>query len=106
MICRMWKGFTREESADAYERYLREELFPHLQATLADAGYLGYHVLRRPAGPETEFITMAWFRSLEAVKSFAGDGFERAVISGKAAALLSRWEPLATHYELAGSSMQ
>jgi antibiotic biosynthesis monooxygenase (ABM) superfamily enzyme len=102
----MWKGFTPAERAEAYERYLREELFPHLKATIADAGFMGYHILRRPAGSETEFITMAWFRSLEAVKSFAGEGFERAVISEKAATLLSRWERLAVHYDLADSSMQ
>lgn len=106
MICRMWKGFTPADRADAYERYLREDLFPHLKATIADAGFLGHHVLRREAGSETEFVTMAWFRSLEAVKAFAGEGFERAVISDTAAALLSRWERQAVHYTLADSSMQ
>jgi len=27
MICRMWRGWTRPENADAYNHYLNNELF-------------------------------------------------------------------------------
>ncbi|MES2937586.1 MAG: antibiotic biosynthesis monooxygenase [Pseudomonadota bacterium] len=108
MICRMWKGFTTPANAPAYERYLREELFPRLQATIADQGYLGFHILRREvgAGAEVEFITMVWFTSLEAIKSFSGEGFERAVLTDKAKSLVAHWEEFATHHELVDSSLR
>jgi antibiotic biosynthesis monooxygenase (ABM) superfamily enzyme len=105
MICRMWKGFTTPANAPAYERYLREELFPRLRATIADQGYLGHHILNREVGTEVEFITMVWFTSLEAIKSFSGEGFERAVLTDKAKSLVAHWEEFATHHQLVETSM-
>jgi antibiotic biosynthesis monooxygenase (ABM) superfamily enzyme len=101
MICRMWKGWCSPSNAPLYERYLREELFPHLAATIAGQGYRGYHVLKRPAGGEVEFTTLVWFTSLEAIRAFAGEGFENAVLTDKARSLVARWEERATHHELA-----
>jgi heme-degrading monooxygenase HmoA len=100
VICRVWHGWTRRENADAYERYLREELYPRLRD---DAGYRGHHVLRRDDGDEVEFVTMTWFESLESVRSFAGEDYETPVITDRAAALLSRYHEQALHYDLAGS---
>jgi hypothetical protein len=104
MICRMWHGWTSAENADAYESYLRNELFPHVERDLAKHGYRGFHVLRLARGPEVEFLTMLWFESLENVKSFAGDNYAKPVISEKAKKLLARSADLAEHYALSGSS--
>jgi hypothetical protein len=95
MICRMWTGFTARENADAYETYLRTELFPRLQRELAHAGYRGFHLLRRERGDETEFVTMVWFLSIDAVRALAGDGYEVPVISETAARLLAHYAELA-----------
>jgi hypothetical protein len=108
MICRMWKGCTRPENAPLYERYLREELFPHLQATIADQGYQGFHILTREVvgaggAREVEFTTLVWFSSLEAIRAFAGEGFERAVLTEKAKSLVAHWEEFATHHTLAAA---
>ena len=100
MICRMWRGYATAANAPLYERYLREELFPHLQATIADRGYRGYHILTRQVDGETEFTTLVWFTSLEAIKSFSGEGFERAVLTDKAKSLLEHWLEFASHHEL------
>jgi len=102
MICRMWRGWTKEENADAYDSYLKNELFPHLQQELAKHGYKGFHVLRLNRGTEVEFVTMVWFTSLQAVRSFAGENYEIPVISEKAHALLSRYADRCDHYQLTG----
>jgi len=91
VICRMWRGWTANHNADPYEAYLRDELFPTLRGELTAHGYRGHHVLRLQRDDETEFVTMVWFTSLEAVRSFAGDSFEVPVISEKARKLLSRY---------------
>jgi hypothetical protein len=96
----MWRGFTANHNADAYEAYLRDELFPSLRNELTAHGYRGYHVLRLQQADETEFATMVWFTSIEAVRSFAGDSFEVPVISDKAHKLLSRYAERCDHYEL------
>jgi heme-degrading monooxygenase HmoA len=102
MICRMWHGWTSIENADAYDAYLRNELFPHVKQELESRGYRGFHVLRVRRGQEVEFVTLVWFESLEAVQSFAGANYEIPVISEKAHRLLSRFDSRCEHYELSG----
>jgi hypothetical protein len=104
MTCRMWQGWTTTEKADAYEAYLKDELFPRVDRELSRHGYLGYELLRRPQENEVEFVTMLWFESLEAVCSFAGANYEMPVISDKARGLLHRYAHRVTHYQLRGSS--
>ncbi len=100
MICRMWNGYLAEANAPLYERYLAEELFPHLKATIGERGFLGYQVLRAPHGTQVRITTLVWFTSLDAVRSFAGDDFAKAVLTEKARSLVSRWDQEATHHEV------
>ena len=102
MICRMWRGWTTPGTADVYQRYLRDELFPRLQAELTSKGYRGYHLLRLEKGTETEFVTLVWFESLASVQSFAGASYEVPVISEKARGLLLRYAERCEHYDLSG----
>jgi antibiotic biosynthesis monooxygenase (ABM) superfamily enzyme len=98
VICRLWHGWTKPTRADAYEAYLRDELFPRLARELA--GYRGFHILRLQRASETEFVTLVWFDTLDAVRAFAGDGYEFAVIGDTARNLLTRHDPRCAHYEL------
>ena len=41
-----------------------------------------------------------WFDSWEAVKQFAGEDYEEAVVPPKARAVLLRFDDRSTHYEL------
>lgn len=102
MICRMWHGWTPPEAADAYDSYLKNELFPRVQRELAARGYRGFHVLRRDRGKEVEFVTLVWFDSLDAVRGFAGPNYEVPVISEKARRLLSHYDDRCEHYDLSG----
>jgi hypothetical protein len=104
MICRIWHGWTTTEKADAYEAYLKDELFPRVERELTRHGYRGYELLRRTQDSQVEFVTMLWFESLEAVRSFAGANYEMPVISEKARALLCRYADRVTHYDVSGSS--
>lgn len=104
MICRMWNGYLTTANAPLYEQYLVEELFPHLQATLGERGYLGYQVLRAPHAEGMRITTLVWFTSLDAVRSFAGDDFAKAVLTEKAKSLVSRWDAEATHHEVVAST--
>jgi len=97
MICRVWHGWTAPAQADAYERLLREEIF-HGIASREIAGYHGIQLLRRPNGHEVEFVTMMWFDDLAAVRVFAGEDYERAVVPPKAQALLARYDARSAHY--------
>jgi len=97
MIARVWRGWTRNENADAYEKLLREVVYPGLQKI---TGYRGGYIFRQNVRDETEFVTVNLFESLEAVKSFAGANYEIPVFEPEARGLLSRVEPTARHYEV------
>lgn len=105
MICRMWKGCTTNENADAYASYLADDLFPLLERELSQQGYRGYHVLRFQRSDEVEFVTLVWFESLAAVRSFAGENHDLPVISYKASSLLSHYQDRCCHYELSSSRL-
>jgi antibiotic biosynthesis monooxygenase (ABM) superfamily enzyme len=99
MIARVWHGWTAPENADAYESLLKSEIFPGIAAK-AVAGYHGIELLRRPAGREVEFVTIMWFDSLLAVRTFAGEDYERAVVLPQARQLLLRFDERSAHYEV------
>jgi hypothetical protein len=102
----MWNGYLSERNAPLYEQYLTQELFPHLKASIGDQGYLGYQVLRKPHGDEVRITTLVWFTSIEAVRSFAGDDFAKAVLTEKARSLVSHWDDEATHHDVVATSAQ
>lgn len=99
MIARVWRGWTSPEAADAYQRLLEAEIFPGIAARQV-AGYRGVELYRRAAGDEVEFVTTMRFDSLAAVREFAGDHFEVAVVPLKARALLSRFDEQSAHYQI------
>jgi heme-degrading monooxygenase HmoA len=63
-------------------------------------GFLGADLLRREDGDEVAFVTITRFESLDAVRAFAGDEYEVAVVEPEARALLARFDERSTHYEL------
>jgi len=97
MIGRVWRGWTSAENADAYEKLLREIVYPGLQTI---EGYAGGYILRHDNQDETEFVTVNLFDSLDAVKAFAGPNYEVPVFEPEARHLLSKVEPIARHYDV------
>lgn len=105
MICRLWRGWTTRANADAYERLLRDEIFRGIESR-AIGGYHGIELLRRDVGEpsdpaaEVEFVTLMQFDSFGAVRAFAGEDFEVAVVPAAARALLSHFDERSAHYEV------
>ena len=77
MIARIWRGAVRSEDAEDYARYIRDTGFAEYGRT---AGNRGAWMLRRDEGGETEFITLSMWESRDAIKAFAGDDIEAAVL--------------------------
>lgn len=96
MISRVWHGRTTRENADAYEELLRTEILPGIQRV---PGYRGASLLRRDVDDEVEFVTITRFDSLDAVREFAGEDYELAVIEPEARRLLSTFDEQSAHYE-------
>lgn len=99
MIARIWHGWTSLGNADAYEALLRSEIFVGIHGRHI-AGFRSVELLRRTIGREVEFITVMHFDSIEAVREFAGDDYDAAVVPPKARELLSRFDQRSQHYEI------
>lgn len=100
MISRVWYGWTTRQNADAYEALLKTQIFPAILAKRID-GFQRIELFRRDSSnAEIEFVTVMWFTSLEAVKSFAGDDWQIAVVPAPARALLKRFDQTSHHYEV------
>jgi heme-degrading monooxygenase HmoA len=103
MINRIWHGWTSRVNADTYERLLEEEIFLGIQNRHI-RGFRSIQLLRRDTGEEVEFVTIMLFDSLEAVREFAGEDYEVAVVPEKARALLSHFDERSQHYEIRSMS--
>jgi heme-degrading monooxygenase HmoA len=96
MIARLWHGWTTPANAGAYEQLLRSEILPGIRRI---KGYQGAYLLRKDAGAEVEFVTLTLFESMDAVRAFAGEDYEVAVVPPHARKLLSRFDERSAHYE-------
>ena len=99
MISRIWHGWTTHVNADKYEAMLKEEIFVGIQNRHI-RGFKSIQLLRRKVGDEVEFVTIMLFDSLDAVREFAGEDYEMAVIPEKARAVLSHFDERSQHYEI------
>jgi heme-degrading monooxygenase HmoA len=104
MICRIWHGWTAPGDADAYEALLKTEIMTGIRDRRI-AGYRGIQLLRRGLADEVEFVTIMWFDSMDAVRTFAGEEYESAVVPPKARLLLSRFDERSQHYDVKAEMM-
>lgn len=99
MIARVWHGWTKPDDADAYEELLKREIFEGIQER-GIPGYRGVQLLRRDGPAEVEFVTLMRFESLDAVRDFAGQDYQAAVVPPEARELLSRFDERSQHFEI------
>jgi heme-degrading monooxygenase HmoA len=97
MIARTWTGAVLREDADAYADYIRETGFAEYGRT---AGNRGAWMLRRDEGDRTEFITLSMWDSVEAIKAFAGEDIEAAVLYPEDERYLIDGESRVAHYDV------
>ena len=99
MVIRVWHGRTAPANADAYEALLKREIFTGI-GDRHIAGYHGSELLRREYRGEVEFITIMRFDSIDAVRAFAGEEYEAAVVPPAARQLLARFDHRSQRYDL------
>ena len=95
MIARVWRGVAGSDSnAAAYLRHLENNVLSQLALI---GGYRGVKVLKA----EHELVVITFWESMDAVRSFAGDEPERAVVEPQARAVLAQFDEFVRHYEVA-----
>lgn len=99
MIGRTWHGRVPTEKADAYYAYLQRT---GLSDYVKTPGNRGVYVLRRTDGQVTHFLLLTFWDSLDAIRAFAGDEYERARYYPEDDEFLLEREPYVSHYDVLG----
>ncbi|MEO7908401.1 MAG: antibiotic biosynthesis monooxygenase [Roseiflexaceae bacterium] len=97
MIARVWRGIAAPETAQDYLEHLRRTVFPELSEI---AGYQGASVLRRDSDAGVEFTVQTLWDSMDAIRQFAGDQVETAVVASAAQPLFRSYDHTVTHHEI------
>ncbi len=91
----MWSARATATGASRYVDYFRAQVLPELTAI---AGYKGASVLRRERGSDVEVVVITRWASMDAIRAFAGDTVDTAVVHAAAAALLTDFDKHVTHH--------
>ena len=97
MIARIWRGWAPVATADDYQRHYESEVGERLRAV---SGFRGARLLRQDDGRQVMFTSITFFTSLDAVRGFAGDDYDQAVVEDAARRALSRWDDRVSHHEV------
>jgi len=98
MIARLWSAKATPSQAPAYADHLKNYVLPAVRKV---DGYSGAMLLERQADGAVEIIVITRWRSLDAIRGFAGADLEEAVVADEASALLTSFDRRVRHYELA-----
>jgi heme-degrading monooxygenase HmoA len=98
MVERVWSGRIKTAGeAAAYAAYFQRVVVPELQAV---PGYRGARLSQRETDGGVEIVVNTAWESLDAIRGFAGDDIERAVVHSEAAALLAGYDRTVRHFEI------
>ena len=98
MIARIWHGWAPRATAGDYQGHYESEVSGHLRGI---DGFRGARLLRQDAGDEVMFTSITFFTGIDAVRGFAGEDYEQAVVEEAARRALSRWDDRVSHHEVA-----
>ena len=100
MVARRWRGWTDgSAAADAYVAHFQSSVRAQLEAS---EGFLDATLERvEDDSGRTEIIVVTRWRSMDAIRAFAGDDVEVAVIEPAARAVLADFDARVRHIELA-----
>jgi heme-degrading monooxygenase HmoA len=101
MIARTWRGAVRTEDADAYAAYVEET---GLREYAATPGNRGAYMLTRELDGLTEFVTLSFWDSLDAIKAFAGEDHTTARFYPEDDRYLVERDLQCTHRQVVGST--
>jgi heme-degrading monooxygenase HmoA len=97
MIIREWRARARPEAPEAYPDHFSAVVAPELHRL---AGFRGATLARRRDAGRIVFTVFTRWDSLAAVRGFAGDDAERAVVDPVAIAALADYDDTVRHHEV------
>ncbi len=97
LILRMWRARSTVDKSGEYVQHATKKVFPTLRAI---EGHSGAYLLRRAVDGAIELVVLTLWESMEAVRKFAGEEPEKAVVEPEARAVLTAFDESVTHFEV------
>lgn len=98
MIARHWRAIAKPEESENYISHLREETFPGLRNI---EGFIRAFILKRTIARGTDFLVITVWQSIEAIRQFAGESVEAAVVPEKVRSMMIEYDEKVAHFEVA-----
>jgi heme-degrading monooxygenase HmoA len=97
VIIREWRGRASPDCAEAYPEHFRRAVLPELRSI---PGFLGATLSRRDDSGRLEYLVLTRWQSLDAIRAFAGEHINQAVVEPGAVAALIDFDDFVRHYEV------
>jgi heme-degrading monooxygenase HmoA len=97
MISRQWKGIAKPGRADNYIEHLKTETFPQIAKI---PGFVNASIMTREIPQGTEFLVVTTWESIEAIRRFAGEDPEAAVVPAVVQEMMVEYDERVGHYEI------
>jgi heme-degrading monooxygenase HmoA len=97
VIARIWRARATPQRVSEYDAYFKATVVPELTAI---PGYEGATLLHHAEDDRVEVTVITWWTSLEAVRAFAGEAVETAVVHDTAARMLLDFDREVVHHDV------
>lgn len=97
MIERHWGGVARKEKAQEYIDHLKNDTFRKLKLI---RGFVSASILKKDLPEGVEFLIVTKWETLDAIKEFAGEKIDIAVVPKPVRDIMLKYDDHVTHYEV------
>ena len=101
MIARTWSGRTTLAKQHAYIAHFTTNVLPELRRL---DGFVTASLLRQERGDEVAIFVITTWASKEAIRAFAGNDIERAVVEPEAVDALTSYDATVQHWDIVDSA--
>ena len=96
MITRNWTGVVKAERTNDYLAHLQNDTFKKLQSI---KGFVNASILQRVVTDGIEFLVVTYWETMDAIREFAGEAADIAVVPPLVQEMMVRYDPVVRHYE-------
>jgi heme-degrading monooxygenase HmoA len=97
VIARTWRGRTTLAKQRAYIEHFTRHVVPQLQEL---EGFVDASLLRHEQGDEVGIFVITTWTSRDAIRAFAGEDIERAVVEPAAVEALTSFDATVQHWDI------
>lgn len=97
MIARIWRCTVHRENLPKYLEHFQQSAYADVKKL---KGFKKVKILKRDVDDSVELTVISFWESLEAIRSFAGENIEMAVVDPASRAILLTFETTVTHHEV------